>query len=152
MLALCGLVEDEAAGFERIAGALDDGRAREVFARVVEAQGGDAGALEDRSRLAHAPDVAEWRADRAGHLRYVDVRELGYAVCALGGGRVRLGDEIDPAVGLVFPVPEAAAVSSGEVLIEVHHRGGRGLEQALEHLSGAALVGEPFEPAPLVLE
>jgi pyrimidine-nucleoside phosphorylase/thymidine phosphorylase len=119
---------------------------------VVEAQGGDAGALEDRSRMPRAPDVAEWRAERGGHLRYLDVRELGYAVCALGGGRARLGEEIDPAVGLVFPVPEGAAVSNGEVLVEVHHRGGRGLERARAHLRRAALVGEPFEPAPLILE
>jgi thymidine phosphorylase len=37
---------------------------------------------------------------KAGHVAAMDVRAIGLAVLALGGGRRRVEDKIDPRVGL----------------------------------------------------
>jgi pyrimidine-nucleoside phosphorylase len=138
-------------GRARIAAALEDGRARELFARVVAEQGGDARSLDDRSRLPRAPEVHLVRAKHDGFLAWKDLRAVGRAVGTLGGGRLRLGDAIDPAVGLVFLVEDGARVARGDALIEVHHAH-RGLNGALELLAASfELVDSPPQARPLVL-
>ena len=151
LLVAGGLAPDDADGRARISNVLDGGDAARVMERVIETQGGDPACLEERERLDRAPDVDTFVAPRSGHVRFADVKELGRAVCALGGGRERLEDEIDPAVGLVFERPAGAEVREGEPLVAIHHRAGRGLDEARERLARAVAVGEPFDVEPLVL-
>ncbi len=151
MLAMVGVVPGPDAGHDRIAAVLDDGAALELFQRGVERQGGDPACCEDPSRLPQAPDRATWRAPRAGTMFYADVRELGLAVSALGGGRLALGAPIDPAVGLRMIRRAGEDLREGEAVVELSHRGGRGLDEALEHVGRAIGFGPPTELAPLVL-
>lgn len=130
MLVLAGLADGPAAGVAAIADALDSGRARETFARMVAAQGGDAAALDDTAAWLQGTAVETVRAERDGTLAFADVRELGLAVGALGGGRRRLEDAIDPAVGLVALHPAGTAVRAGDPLFHIRHRDGRGLDEA----------------------
>ena len=141
----------EGEGTARILAALDDGSALEVFARVIAEQGGDPACCESTDALPAAPDVVPFEADRDGVLSYTDVRELGLAVAELGGGRLRLEDEIEPTVGLVALGEHGARVAKGDTLFEIHHRGGRGLEAARARIARAIdLAGEPTT-SPLVL-
>ncbi|MEM9380239.1 MAG: thymidine phosphorylase, partial [Planctomycetota bacterium] len=121
-----------AAGGERDASAVADvlasGEGLERFERMLRAQGGTGDALPI------APDIAELRAPASGTLAYADVREVGLAVRALGGGRAAAADTIDPAVGVVWRRVAGERVDAGDVLAEVHHRGGRGLDEALARL------------------
>jgi len=149
MLALCGTAETAEEGRRRIAAALDDGSALERFAEVVTAQGGDARVLEDPLLLPRA-SVEVFRAQASGQLAYADVRALGLAIAALGGGRRVLSDSIDHAVGLVAMRAAGEEVSAGEALFEIHHREGRGLEAARAHLRRAFELGAAGEPTPLI--
>ncbi len=152
LLAACGLAVDQSAGVERIGAALDDGSAAECFTRVVQAQGGDAGCVEDPGRLPRTGQVAPLVAQGEGFLAFRDCRSVGLALAALGGGRAHLGDSIDPAVGVVWCVETGAAVRAGETLAEVHHRDARGLPKALELLQRALLLeAEPRPSVPRVL-
>ncbi len=151
MLTLSGIADGPDDGRARIERSLDDGSALAVFERVVEQQGGNSRCLEDRSLFESAPNVSEWRADRSGALHFRDVRAVGRAVATLGGGRTQLGQAIDEAVGLVFLRAEGEALAAGDVIAEVHHRGGRGLEPAIALLTEAIEIGAPAEPEPLVL-
>lgn len=136
-------------GRDAVEAALDDGRALERFERWIAAQGGDVAALDT---LDLAPGRATWRADAAGTLRRVDAERIGAAVVRLGGGRARKGDAIDPGVGLVMHARIGDAVDAGAPLATLYHRDGRGLEAAQAALVGAAEIGAPTEPAPVVLE
>ena len=68
---------------------------------MVAALGGPRDLLERPDRyLARAPVVQDIAAAEEGIVAAIDTRALGLAVVALGGGRVRVEDRIDPAVGL----------------------------------------------------
>ena len=71
----------------------------------------------------------------------------------LGGGRSAPSDAIDPAVGVVWERAAGDRVDAGDLLCRVHHRGGRGLEAALERLERSVRLEESAaaEP-PLLLE
>ncbi len=150
MLLDTGLESDVDAAEARIAATLDDGSALDLFLRIVECQHGDPRTIEDPERLPHAPAREIFEAPADGCLAYADVRELGWAVVALGGGREQLEDAIDPAVGLVSLRAAGANVKAGEPLFEIHHREGHGLDRAREHLRTALRIGPPTDPSPLV--
>jgi pyrimidine-nucleoside phosphorylase len=141
----------EGDGAARVARALDDGSALDVFVRVVAEQNGDPTCVDKRQRLPHVGTHTPIKAERRGYLAYRDVRAIGHAVTALGGGRRRLGDAIDPAVGVVCLRETGSRIEAGDDLFLVHHRDGRGLDEARALLSRAAEVGDAAGVAPLVL-
>ena len=150
MLRLCKLVPDLASGRQRIAACLDDGRARERFAKLVALQGGDPAALGRGLELAPGREVL--LAEREGYLQWKDLRRVGRAVGQLGGGRLKLGDEVDPGVGLRLLADSGQLLRPGDPILEIQHRGGRGLDAARADLRASfELVETPFEPTPLIL-
>lgn len=152
MLCLGGLADSLEDGEARVARALDDGSAHASFEGAVAAQGGDASFVTQPDKFERAPDIEVVEAESDGCFRWTSSREVGLSVCALGGGRVRLEDQIDTAVGLRFLREGGSTVRRGDALVEIHHRGGRGLDEARVHLQRAFQVGENFTPEPLVRE
>lgn len=152
MLRLCGRAATLDDGKRQIADAIDSGRARRVFELVVQEQGGDPKVVSDPTRLPRAIHVDPWKAATAGFLAFRDLREVGWAAAALGGGRVKIEDVIDPAVGLVWRRRAGERVEKGDVLCEVHHQSGRGLEKCLAHLAAAIELGARREVTPIVRE
>ena len=63
--------------------------------------------------LPRAPVLVEAAPERRGFVAGVDARAIGLAVVALGGGRTRASDSIDPAVGLTELAPIGAEVGAG---------------------------------------
>ena len=152
LLRLAGLAAEESEGQAKIEAALDGGAALAAFRSGVEAQGGDPAVVDDPSGLPAAPDRVEHNAPASGHMRFTDCAAIGRAVGALGGGRTHLGDEIDPAVGLVFTKRPGEAVEAGDPVCVIHHRGGRGLDEARAQLDDAFGVTDAQEVEPLVLD
>ena len=99
---------------------LDDGRALRRMERLVAAQGGDPGVVREPARLERAPVVREVFSDAAGDVVRLDPRPLGAAVVAMGGGRTRLGEAIDPRVGFRLAVAPGHRVEKGQAIAEVH--------------------------------
>jgi thymidine phosphorylase len=150
LLHLGGLVPDVAVGRARAQQALDSGAAAERFAHMVTALGGPPDVLRD-ARLPVAPVRLPVRAPRSGVLAQIDVRALGLAVVALGGGRALPGDKVDPRVGLNRVLPLGAQLLAGAVLAEVH-AADAGAAQAAERAVLAAMTVADEAPAvgPLV--
>ena len=98
--------------------ALGDGRALERFARMVQAQGGDAAVIEHPERLPRAEVVAECTAPRAGIVTAVLPRPLGWGVLEMGGGRRAMGHPVHPGVGFVLAVAPGDRVEEGDSLGE----------------------------------
>jgi thymidine phosphorylase len=119
LLQLGGLQPDLAAARLALAHSLDSGAAAERFARMVSALGGPADVLQAPG-LAVAPVLQPVLAPVAGWVAAIDVRALGLAIVALGGGRHLPGDAVDPRVGLADVLPLGAAVQAGAPLAWVH--------------------------------
>jgi pyrimidine-nucleoside phosphorylase len=153
MLVVAGIERTDAAAEGRIRGAIASGAGVEMFRRIVDNQGGDPRAIDDYGRLPSAPDRAEVRADRDGVVAALLAEEVGRAAVRLGAGRARLDDVVDPGVGIQIVAPPGSAVAAGDPVLLVHHRGGRGLDEALPLLTRAIRIADaPAPPRPLVLE
>jgi thymidine phosphorylase len=147
-----GLAVDTPAARAALQRALDSGAAAERLARMVAQLGGPADVLQDR-QLPTAPIVRPVPAPRAGVLQACDVRAIGLAVVALGGGRARPGDAIDPRVGLSDLLPLGTSVSAGQALALVHAATDAAAADAVRRVQAAFTVGDTSAaPTPLVFE
>ncbi|CAN5871847.1 thymidine phosphorylase [soil metagenome] len=154
MLALGKLAPSPAAGRALAEAALADGRAAEVFARMVSALGGPDDFLAHRGRyLSHAPVVKPCTAEQPGHVVGMNAREVGMAVVALGGGRSHADDAIDPSVGLAEVVDVGTAVRAGSPLCLVHAASEAAADEAIAALRRAIRIGDaaPAEK-PVIIE
>jgi pyrimidine-nucleoside phosphorylase len=152
MVMLAGLDRAEDAATRRVDAALASGRALDVFTRLIERQGGNPRVVDDYALLPSTPDRERLCATRAGYVTAIRAEAIGRATHALGAGRSRVGEAIDHGVGIVVHVALGDAVASGDVLLELHHRGGRGVDTARQLCAAAVAVDDaPAAPRSLVL-
>ncbi|MGZ5212711.1 MAG: thymidine phosphorylase [Actinomycetota bacterium] len=132
--------------------ALDGGEALERFRRMVEAQGGDPHVVDaPEAVLPKAPVVLPIEADRDGTLAAVDAEAIGSASVALGAGRIRKGDPIDPAVGIVVHRKIGDRLIAGEPVGDVHARSTEDAAEAARRVLAAfTLTDGDVQPPPLV--
>jgi pyrimidine-nucleoside phosphorylase len=137
-LDLCERVADSPR--ERLAGWLKDGTAWRRFVALVEAQGGDAAALEKLSDVHRAPLVEPLPAPRDGTVKRVDAGILGAAGVQLGAGRRKATDAIDPAVGFSGLRKTGDRVVAGEPLVFIHARSAESLAGLRGTIASAFVV------------
>jgi pyrimidine-nucleoside phosphorylase len=139
-------------GRGRAAAALDDGSALEVFRRMVQAQGGDGRVVDDPwGVLPAAPVIRPIVSNREGFLIMVDAEAIGRASAALGAGRMRKGDPVDPAVGIVFRPKIGDRVEAGQEIGSVHARDDDAVRACTDAVLSSIEIGdEPVQPVPLV--
>jgi pyrimidine-nucleoside phosphorylase len=120
LMALAGAEPDVDEARSTLARLLESGAAADKLAQLVEAQGGDASVVEDPGRLPHAPHVEMVRSPRSSWVRSVDARSIAEAALALGAGRRRKGDEVDPRTGVRLLARSGEHVAAGEPFAEIH--------------------------------
>lgn len=135
-----------------VARALDQGAALDAFGRMVEAQGGDRRVVDDPwSVLPRATARIPVQAGRTGYLAAVDAEALGRAASALGAGRMKKGDPIDPAVGIEFFPKIGDRLEQDQEIAMVHARDEDAATEAGKRVLAAMRVApEAVEPSPLV--
>jgi pyrimidine-nucleoside phosphorylase len=141
MLVLGDAARDLDEGRAKIHAVLQNGKAREKFGEIIRAQDGDAGVLDDRSRLPSAPRILDLRAPRDGHVLAIDAQSVGIASMMLGGGRERSADPIDPRVGIEVLVEIGDEVKKGDLLGRLHVAD-KGIEDAQGRLASAFELSE----------
>jgi thymidine phosphorylase len=127
--------------------ALRDGRAMDVWRRMITAQGGDP--------EAPLPEPAERHvvtAPATGTLTHLDAYALGVAAWRLGAGRARKEDPVSAAAGITWTAAVGEQVTAGQPLLELHTDDPARIPRALEALEGAVGVNTGDEPLPLVLD
>ena len=150
MLALAGMAPNQQAGRLSAQQALDSGKAWEKFKTLVKAQGGDVGYIIEPERLPHAPLVEDVPAPRSGYLSGINARVVGETAVALGAGRMRKGDPIDHAVGLVVRYKVGDWVVAGKTLFTIHANGTVDVEQARDLVLNAhSWSDDPVTALPL---
>ncbi|GIV58012.1 MAG: pyrimidine-nucleoside phosphorylase [Rhodothermaceae bacterium] len=146
MLCLGGAAPTPEDGVEQARRALAAGRALDVFIALVEAQGGDASVVRDPDRRADAAPVAEVRAgdDARGFVADLDALRLGWTAVALGAGRRRKEDPVDPTAGITLAKKPGDPVRPGDVLAYLHTR----RHDALPAFEAAVAAAFTFADAP----
>ena len=95
----------------------ESGAALECFRKNVEAQGGDPRVCDDPAGILPLTDkVLKVESPRSGFITKVDTEEIGHAIAEAGGGRVRMEDQIDPAVGFLGEVKIGDQLRSGDLI------------------------------------
>ncbi len=124
MLYLGGVVPSPEAGHRRAREAVASGAALDTFIALVEAQGGDAAVVRDPDRRPDDVPVADVRApeDAHGYVAHLDALRLGYTAVAMGAGRRRKEDPVDPLAGITLVKKPGDAVAPGDVLARLHTR------------------------------
>ena len=151
MLLLAGGCESEEEGRGMLLDALSSGRALDKFARLVEAQGGDAGVVERPEIMPQARLVETLYAPQVGYIAAIDAMEIGLTAMLLGAGRAKKGQPIDHAVGVVLKHKVNDYVEQGEPLLVIHANDEAKLEEAKERLLAAYTWSDsPVEPPPLI--
>jgi pyrimidine-nucleoside phosphorylase len=153
MVMAAGLAAGPAEAEARVRRALTSGAGLEKWRQIVAHQGGDPRTVDDYGLMPSVATCRLVRAPRGGFLSVLDAELVGRAAVALGAGRSRVEDAIDPAVGLTMLARIGDELRQGDPVIELRYRREEDLGAALEILGGAIEVAdEPPVPLPLIVE
>lgn len=117
---------------EKLLSTIEDKSALKKFQEFVEAQGGDARAIDNTELLPKASIVMEIKAEEDGFVEKIETEEIGMVCLLLGGGRETKESEIDLSVGLVLHKKIGDAVKKGEVLATMYGNDLKKMEVARE--------------------
>jgi pyrimidine-nucleoside phosphorylase len=150
MLLLVHAANDRADARRKLEDSVSSGRALETFGRIIEAQGGNRAVVDDPALLPQAGAVEVYRAPQGGVVAAVEPRRIGRAILELGGGRVRIEDQIDHAVGFVITVKPGDEVRTGDPIASVFARDDAGAAGGLAALGEAIVIGDEGRLTPLI--
>ncbi|MFM5225201.1 thymidine phosphorylase [Aeromonas veronii] len=142
MLISAGLASDERDARTKLQAVLDNGKAAEIFGRMVTGLGGPADFMERYD--AYLPKAAIVRpvfAANSGFVTAMDTRELGLAVVAMGGGRRAAGDKLDYAVGLTDFIRLGQSVDADKPIAMIHAQTEEQYAQAASMVQAAVWIG-----------
>jgi pyrimidine-nucleoside phosphorylase len=133
--------------------ALASGAGLEKWREIVAHQGGDPRTVDDYGLMPSVSTRHVVRAARSGYLSALDAELVGRASLALGAGRNKVDDVVDPAVGAVVKAHPGDRVGAGEPILELHYRRESDLPAAVELLERAIEIGDELPAVlPLIVE
>ena len=127
----------------RVNGLLRSGHALELFRKNVEAQGGDPRVCDDPEKLLDLTAKAvRIESSSNGFVTLIDTFAIGNAVATLGGGRVRIEDAIDPAVGYAVEAGLGDELKQGDVLGFIYCRDNVSSEEVIAQVRAAYTISD----------
>ncbi|MDJ0319587.1 thymidine phosphorylase [Pseudarthrobacter sp. PS3-L1] len=131
------------------AAALKDGRAMDVWNRMIEAQGGD-----PRATLPVAKESETIYATTSGVVAELDALSVGVAAWRLGAGRARKEDVVQAGAGVRLHAKPGDRISAGDPLMTLLTDTPERFARATEVLSGAVVIDQAGSVAaqPLILD
>lgn len=148
MLLVGGLVQDVDQGKAYLQKSISDGTAWNKFLELIEAQGGDVSAIQDR-RL----PLATWQipvlAGESGFVTALNAHKIGVLAMVLGAGRLTKESSIDLGAGLVLAKKTGEWVEAGEPLLYLYSSEKEKLSDGL-NLAREVFVLRSEKPKPLL--
>lgn len=151
MLLAAGVQRSRSQARKKLENTLGSGLAAEKFEQVIEAQGGNPRVVEDPAVLPQAQAVEVFAARRTGVVARIAPRVIGRGIVAMGGGRLRVEDTIDPTVGFVITAKPGDKVLEGEPIASVFARDEAGVRIGFETLGQAVVIDDRMSERPLPL-
>ena len=123
MLVLAKVDRTIEAAHARLLRTLESGAALECLRNNIAAQGGEPRVCDEPAAfLPLVDETFKVESPRSGFITSVDATEIGHAIAAIGGGRVRIEDVIDPTVGFTAEVKIGDKVKGGDTIGVVYCR------------------------------
>ncbi len=138
LLILSGVSETISDSKSQILNALDSGAALEKFQQNVKLQNGNPAVCDQPESLLDGNLIkAEVKAERSGFVSAIDASAIGECVSRIGGGRIKVEDKIDFAVGYQCEKTIGDEITAGETLGVLHCRDENQFQSIREKLIGA---------------
>jgi pyrimidine-nucleoside phosphorylase len=146
MLLVVGAVESREQASRQMEVSISSGKALAKFRDIVAAQGGDPAVVDQPARLPQAHACEFYTSPGDGVVSHVEPRAIGRGVIALGGGRHRVEDTIDPSVGFVISARPGDVVHRGEPIATIFARDDAGIATGMAALREAIVIAEEADP------
>ncbi|HAT2609487.1 TPA: thymidine phosphorylase [Kluyvera intermedia] len=143
MLVSGKLAKDDAEARRQLQTVLDNGKAAEIFGRMVAAQKGPTDFVENYDKyLATATLSKAVYADTEGFIAQMDTRALGMAVVSMGGGRRQASDTIDYSVGFTDMARLGDAIDGQRPLAVIHAKDEASWQEAANAVKAAIVIAD----------
>src|SRR6184192_4217640 len=155
MVVLSKLENSVEAARDRVRKVHESGAALECFRKNVGAQGGDPRVCDDPAQVLPLTDASvKVESARSGFVVKINTEEVGHAIAEAGGGRVRIEDRIDPAVGFINEVKIGDAVRAGDSIGLLYCSDQDRAQRAVARIQAAYVVedGRPSKLPELIKE
>ncbi|KLN97812.1 thymidine phosphorylase [Moellerella wisconsensis] len=147
MLVSANLASDRQQAREKLQAVLDNGKAAEVFGRMVAAQNGPTDFVENYAKYLPTAVLSKPVYTQAeGIITAMDTRALGMSVVTLGGGRRKATDAIDYSVGLSDIAALGTKIDSKTPLAMIHANDEKSWEAAAQEVRDAMTLGQQAAP------
>ncbi len=146
LLVQTGVESSIASAVARLQETIDSGAALERLAQMVNSHGGDLNAGRHRGR---AHDVFS---NESGHVNRIHNDRLGLAVIEMGGGRKKLGDQLDHSVGIECLARLGDSIESSQPIARVFCDNDATAAYATELVAASFVIGPATQPPNLIAE
>ena len=137
------LARDDADARQQLQAVLDNGKAAEVFGRMVAAQKGPADFVENYAKYLPTATLSKAvYADTEGFVSAMDTRALGMAVVSMGGGRRQASDSIDYSVGFTDMARLGDSVDGQRPLAVIHAKDEASWQEAAKAVKSAVTLDD----------
>jgi pyrimidine-nucleoside phosphorylase len=143
MLVLANVDQTIEAARERLEKVVASGKALECLQSNIAAQGGDPRVCDAPHKfLPLVSETVKVESPRSGFINRVDTTEIGHAIAAIGGGRVRIEDTVDPTVGFTSELKLGDQVRAGEAIGVVYCADPAAAAEAARRIQAAYQIGD----------
>jgi thymidine phosphorylase len=146
MLLLAGRAESLDDARRAMEKSIATGKAAEHFQKIIEAQGGNPGVVDDPAILPQAAECELFSAPKRGFIARIEPKTIGRAIIEMGGGRTKVDEAVDPTVGFVITARPGDWVDAGEPLATIFGRDRAGIESGRQALRNAIRIADEADP------
>lgn len=153
MLRLGGVAKNDREARKLLDAAIASGAAAQKMRDIIAAQSGDPRVVDEYDRMPMAKARVVVKAPKSGVVSGIDALEIGWSCVALGAGRTRADQDVDPAVGLTIDAHFGETVKKGDALatLQVHPK--QKVDAVVARVARAFTIGKEAPPKqPLVIE
>lgn len=153
MLQMAGVRSSYGQAAQLVQELLHTGAGLAKFRQMVAAQGGELDYERPGYGLPQAMINAEVRAEQSGYVASIDTERIGRTAMRLGAGRDKIGEPIDPSVGVEVIKKLGDRVSAGEALARIYANDQARIESACRAIMDCYHLEEsPPEQQSLILQ
>ncbi|MBS1958826.1 MAG: thymidine phosphorylase [Bdellovibrionales bacterium] len=151
MLEIGKVVKNVAEGRKLAIAKLKDGTTWKKFKELVAAQGGDITTLEEPWRYMKADRVIEIKAKKRGYVTEMHSESIGRLLTVLGGGRNKVGEQLDHSTGFFFHRKLGSMVKPEDTLVTIFANSKTDLAQVEEELRNCIKISTAKKTAPKLI-